>query len=117
MELDVDSVREAVGKLLMQARDSSIDAYASTVGGSLRSSAAISIAEMARGQEQEVLQAGIYAIDSFLVAFLSYLEDESESLSLGTSSVSIADYSDGLAGELFGNNGWISRYSKYDEIT
>ena len=34
-----------------------------------------------------------------------------------TSWLSIAQESDGLSGELYGDNGWVAKYSKYDQFS
>jgi hypothetical protein len=59
---------------------------------------------------QLVLRATITGIHDYLFAVQSSLESEVKFTANG---VDLSDLSDGLHGELFGQNGWIGRFSQY----
>ena len=55
------------------------------------------------------------AVDSSMHKMLFMFEEHSEDMKLLYNSVDLVEESDGLCGELF-VDGWIDKYSKYDEI-
>lgn len=55
------------------------------------------------------------AVDSSMHKMLFMFEEHSENMKLLYNSVDLVEESDGLCGELF-VDGWIDKYSKYDEI-
>ena len=55
------------------------------------------------------------AIDSSMHKMLFMFENHSEDMKILYDSVDLVEESDGLCGELF-VDGWINKYSKYDEI-
>ena len=116
MGLSPDQVRVAVGRLLMQARDEAIKSFEAAVRGQVQSPRAGRIALATEGGEAELTAAGRGAIDDTFVALLTALE-MSDDVALSVRGVSVADVSDGLAGELFGEHGWIRQFSAFDPST
>lgn len=63
------------------------------------------------------------AIDQSLFEMLNYIDESQEKVEVryrsldDTSWLSIAQESDGLSGELYGDNGWVAKYSKYDQFS
>lgn len=112
MDLTAEEVRTAFGRLLMQVRDTATNSIEAGARGQLRSARAMRLAELARGREDAVVAAGKMAIDDALVALLTALE-MSDVVVVSVGGVSMTDASAGLAGELFGDTGWISRFSQF----
>lgn len=58
-------------------------------------------------------------VDRALATLLQALEEQAETLCLavrhGDNWVSVQELSDGLAGELYGDDGWIARYSSFPD--
>jgi hypothetical protein len=68
-------------------------------------------------QQAIVCQCVIEAMDAGLHEFLFALSDEYDSgrkIAIVVEGQNIAAQSDGLHGELFGNNGWFAKYSKHE---
>lgn len=104
---------ETAGTFLMTVRDHAIANGVALLEGRLSAPADQEIARFASRLPDEMRQPLVAAIvDNVLVALLSALDEDSD-VQLIADGTSVADESDGLAGELFGERGWIARMSRY----
>lgn len=106
--------------LMQQVRDAAIAHWKMVVDGKMKDESSKQIfAKIKQAKlDKEVLSEIISkTVDTCLHNFLWMLEQEEENVIVSVSHEDItvsnvAEESDGLAGELYGNNGWIKRFSK-----
>jgi hypothetical protein len=112
------------GKLLMaKVRDDIREDIEMTIDGRMkdRDSAEIRMLLAQHKDSLPVIQMLLaYAVDSTIQKMLYMFEEMPDSLHLTIggepeSSVDLNSISDGLAGELYGEKGWIAKYSKYPQ--
>lgn len=117
---------DSFGELLIsQVRDRSIEQWENMLTGQLKSKRAVNVYEEAQlkldGPALEMVTGLVNQIvDSTLHNFLSLIEQEEKIKLLfkgsgceeDTGEVDIKEISDGLAGELYTEDGWILKYSK-----
>lgn len=111
------------GKFLVQCtRDPAIRQWEATISGHMidRQSTFIRdhlLASFSEEQRQVVASLAPYIVDSVLHNLLQHLDQEEEidiTVSIdGETSRTLRDISDGLAGELPNEEGWIGRFSEY----
>ena len=105
------------GEFLMRVRDLSIAKLQSRYEGHIRDEASQAVAStLANLSGEQKLKLAVSAVDTFLGTLLSSLEEVS-SPAVVCDGVDLRDVSDGLAGEMWGMRGWISRYSRFPEST
>lgn len=108
---------ETAGAFLMRVRDIAIATSVALLDGRLKSPEAQELARAVATLPPEVRERVVIAVvDDLLVALLSAL-DEQDEVTLIANGASVADKSDGLAGELFTDRGWIERMSRYPPST
>ncbi|GKX68783.1 hypothetical protein [Inconstantimicrobium mannanitabidum] len=117
---------EKYGQILMSdVRDRTIRSMDMILSGRMKGITAKSILENISGFNAEQVEALKYLIsktvDLSLHNMLCMIEDNDEinvEISTGNLACNIKDISDGLAGELYTEDGWIMKYSKqrYDEL-
>jgi hypothetical protein len=104
---------ETAGRFLMGVRDQAIANGVALLDGRLNAPADQELARNLAALRQETREPLVATIvDNVLVAFLSALDAERD-VALLARGTSVADESDGLAGELFGTRGWIASMSRY----
>lgn len=108
--------------IVQQMRDKGIEFYDKLEKGSWRAPSLMAIQESLNMFEEEQLvilrKCVIETLDTALHDFLFALQENHENegtVQLLVNSEDIAGLSDGLNGELFSEDGWISKYSKYRE--
>ena len=104
---------ETAGTLLMRVRDLAIGNGVALLDGRLEAPADREFARVASPiprESRERLVATI--VNDVLVALLSALAEDTD-VELTVRGTSVARVSDGLAGELFGDRGWIAQMSRY----
>ena len=114
------------GRLLMdKVRDESIERYKSIVDNKIKAPDLIKLAKKIKSlseDEQSILNELISeVVDNLLFNLLNTLEEEEKIKLFYYDNQAIAHdvvkLSDGLSGELFTEDGWICRYSKYKSDT
>ncbi|MDC1142375.1 hypothetical protein OAU50_04735 [Planctomycetota bacterium] len=116
---------ERLGKVLVaNVRDKAIEKYENIVAGQLKSPPAVTLHDKLKrfsGSELEaVREAVVGAIDDVLHHLLFAAEEHDEDFAILARNakdalVNVATVSDGLPGELYSEDGWISKYSRYAE--
>ncbi|MDO9415822.1 hypothetical protein [Pararhizobium sp.] len=114
---------EIFGRILMSAvRDRAIRKYDSSADGKMKSKKALLVADVIQALNEEaqhgVRNVVISTIDNVIFNLLFMIESGEDSINVIISdgydwSGSLADLSDGLAGEMFGDEGWIEQYSEF----
>lgn len=113
------------GKLLVsEVRDESIEKFNMIKLGRIKSDAARTLTEKLSKfsvEDLEVIdEVVLSSIDNVIHNFLWMLDRNDEVLEVRVigemPSDSIASISDGLPGELYSEDGWITKYSKYDQL-
>jgi hypothetical protein len=73
------------------------------------------LAELSESQKQLVRKVVEEVLDSAMHDFL-FAVTENEDIQIRVDGENVAELSDGLHGESYGENGWIAKYSKYKEV-
>ncbi len=106
------------GKFLMATlRDEAIDFLDRLAAGSVKSPRTKALrddlARVTPEQRDIARHATIAAIDDGLHDFLFALSEEGQHVVVTVDGHNVAEQSDGLHGELFGDTGWFSKYSRH----
>ena len=100
---------------ITSVRDASIDALRDKVNGESKAPAVKKwIARFSEEDRKAMLEIVSLAVDQTLFQALFFFESNEEfriSTSIAGSIIDIGSISDGLSGELFSTNGWISKFS------
>ncbi|MFZ5968226.1 MAG: epimerase [Bacillota bacterium] len=114
------------GRLIMsEVRDETITSWDMIINGKMKGLTAQQVREKISGFSEEQIEVLKWLIpkvtDSCLYNLLTVIEQNDElkvTISDGQTDTDIKQISDGLGGELFTEDGWITRFSKerYDEI-
>jgi hypothetical protein len=104
---------DAAGRFLMRVRDRAIGHIQAEYAGQMKSASAKRIGELAECLTDEARRELAIAANDEVLATLFYALEEDRSLELRHGDHSLAEISDGLAGELFTEDGWISRFGSY----
>ena len=107
-----------IGQILMsEVRDATIDTLLRSKNGEMTSSRAQLIGSYLRNEivssNYDEIEALALITDNVIFQLLVALEANSEELEINFGGEAIDDISDGLAGELWGEHGWIASYSKF----
>lgn len=121
--MKVGSQADKFGAFLMaNLRDAAIDRFDSLASNHLKSPATESLRKtlvaMSAEDRAVVRRCVLACVDSGLHDFLFALQqiaDFDNDINVVVDGKNIVDQSDGLHGELFGGNGWFSRYSKHGQ--
>lgn len=117
-----DTLLGQFGQILMsEVRDPAIEKYEMIVEGKMKSARALKLSEglssLTHDQLALVREVVLSSIDDVLHNFLWTLEQHERDLELNFSDESdranLSYVSDGLAGELYSEDGWIAQHSKY----
>lgn len=111
-----ESFREFGEMFVKEVRDSTLFRYEKTKLGRLGSGSAkalhAELESLGKEAEKVIDEVVLDVVDSVLFRFLRLVEQEVISISYeGVDDINSA--SDGISGEIFGDDGWIALYSKY----
>lgn len=104
------------GRLFIKnVRDEAIFKVKALLSGSLKGESADILQDrlMAIGHEEILEEFGMFVVNEVVHDVLWYFEESEDYRLIGPSGRSLAQESDGLAGELYSEDGWIARYSGY----
>lgn len=105
-------------ELIRQVRDEVLDKWQTIASGKVKAPRLVKIGKTIKnfkGKPEDLVNlVASEIIDSSLSQLLTLIETSDE-LIVRFSDTNISEVSDGLAGELYGENGWIHKYSKYKE--
>jgi len=109
---------------MAEVRDATIDKYEMIADGTLKSARASELREKlaAFSDEQELVvrELVVSAVDDAIHNLLWMLEQNADEIHLmcgvpeTAAKENVSDLSDGLCGELYGEDGWIARFSAYE---
>ncbi|GKX59043.1 hypothetical protein [Leminorella grimontii] len=113
-------------KFIKHARDQAIFIFESTLSGKMKSERLITLSNELKCFDEnqiDILRKAIFmSIDEVIYNTLDMLEQNEESMKLFISKegndngeINVVKISDGLSGELFSEDGWIAKFSKYRE--
>lgn len=112
---DKDILDDFGSATMRMVRDRSIDKFEKIRSGTLKSQRAIELHNLLSAfdeQQKKVIETLIIeSIDNTIFNFL-FMFEEDEDKKIVVSDVNINEISDGLSGELFTEDGWISRFSQ-----
>lgn len=112
-------ILEDFGELIIQAvRDTTIKKYKMIQTGKMKSQEALRLHEKLKSLSPENLvlinEIVVGTVGDALHNFLWLLEEQDEDTELKYKNKNVAHLSDGLCGELYSDEGWIKKYSKYE---
>jgi len=121
-----NEILDAFGRILIsEVRDEGIRKHEKIVLGQMKSAQALELHEKLRSFDDEELsrirQLVVETIDNALHNFLCMIEGNEEMLEVNcgeheeSTKENIRELSDGLAGELYTEDGWIARFSTFKE--
>lgn len=109
------TIDEFGSSLISDVRDRTLKTLKKMFSGKMNSSTAKKIQSLLEGldatQLENVEQILSYAVDESLFNMLNLIESD-PNIKLLYSDEDLTELSDGLAGELFADDGWISKFSK-----
>ncbi|WP_286877224.1 hypothetical protein, partial [Delftia sp. 67-8] len=115
-----DILRDFGKIFIKEARDSSIERVFDFIQGNLRTPESIRFSEfyspLSQDQKDDFKYLALLAIDSAIFRILRMADQEVIDIKFNDSD-SISQMSDGLAGELFGDSGWMKEFSDYPSTT
>jgi len=111
---------DKLGKLISEdLRDSALSRYLDIESGSLRSKKAMGLnkelSSFSEEQKEIVRKILTNSIDAGIHDFLFALEEGQSEVRVMVEGEDMADLSDGLQGEIFTEDGWFEKYSRYKE--
>ena len=120
MVKNMEDVLNEFGKILItEVRDGTIDSMNKMIDGTMKGTIAklirkkISILDK---EQIEVLKWLIPEIVDFSLDSMLFMFEGHPDLQLVFQGVDLKEVSDGLSGELYTEDGWIQKFSKYDEL-
>lgn len=109
-------------KIIKSVRDQTVFEFEATLSGKIKSERAIRLYSEISGFDKhqiDILRKFVFtSIDNVIYNTLNMLEQNEDNMRLlisqdGDNEKNIVEISDGLSGELFTENGWIEKFSKY----
>ncbi|MHA6636881.1 hypothetical protein ACX3OY_24220 [Citrobacter farmeri] len=109
-------------EVMSSVRDQAIFEFEAILTGKMKSASAMKLHNELKvfdKQQVDVLRKTIFtSIDNVIYNALNMLEQNEDSMKLlisedGNNERNVVEISDGLSGELFTENGWIEKFSKY----
>ena len=120
MVKNMEDVLNEFGKILItEVRDGTIDSMNKMIDGTMKGTTAklirkkISILDK---EQIEVLKWLIPEIVDFSLDSMLFMFEGHPDLQLVFQGVDLKEVSDGLSGELYTEDGWIQKFSEYDEL-
>lgn len=116
-----ENALDAFGRIISQhLRDPAIDYVDGLIAGHWKAPALQplqqAVSNLATDQQQVMRRVVIAAIDAAVHDFLFHLQqqrDFDDNIRLLANDVDVVDESDGLQGEVFGDDGWFARFSAF----
>jgi hypothetical protein len=116
MELITMNALDEFGKRLMEkVRDETVSDWEMILSGAMKGERAERIRALVESNPQAIPAIVPDIVDSVLHRLLNWMETDQEFELCAKDSVglkALSEESDGLAGELYGSRGWITKYSK-----
>lgn len=116
---DKDILNEFGATLMVSVRDRSISKLEQAQSGILKGASGKELHELFSqfnsGQQSIIKKLIVEFIDNTIFNTLAMFEEEEKGKKILVNGIDINEISDGLCGELFTEDGWISQFSKYDE--
>src|SRR6218665_3060410 len=110
-------------KIIERVLDISIDKYKMVKAGEIKSKSALRMSalinEFDAAQRRKIDRIVSDSMEVMLHKILFFFEDNEEwaivqkEVAAKKKIIHLADFSDGLSGEIYGTNGWIEKYSSY----
>lgn len=99
--------------LIRRVRDKVLDRFEMLLDGRLKGDDAARLRQVMGGVDEETVRAlAREAVDATLHCLLSSAEED-ERIQLLLNRTDVRVVSDGLAGELYGDHGWVTQFSKH----
>lgn len=115
-----DTLREFGKTFITEARDSAVDRVFDLIHGKLKTPESLRFRDfylsLSQDQKDDFKYLAILAVDSTIFRVLRMTDQGMIDIKFNDSE-NIAQLSDGLAGELFGDNGWMKEFSTYPSTT
>ncbi|AOR65410.1 hypothetical protein [Pectobacterium wasabiae] len=112
---DKDILDDFGSATMRMVRDRSLDKFEKIQLGTLKSQRAIELHDLLSGFDEEqknIIKVLVTeSIDNTIFNFL-FMFEEDEDKNILVSDINVNEISDGLSGELFTKDGWISRFSQ-----
>lgn len=121
-QMEAKEIIEAFGKLLISdVRDHTIETFDGMLQGTVKGSTAQKIQEKIKTFDQEQMDALEWMVPHIVDLCLHnmlWMAEQQEDITLLFQGTELREESDGLAGELYTEDGWIQKYSsqRYEEI-
>lgn len=121
-QMEAKEIIEAFGKLLISdVRDHTIETFDGMLQGTIKGITAQKIQEKIKTFDQEQMDALEWMVPQIVDLCLHnmlWMAEQQEDITLLFRGTELREESDGLAGELYTEDGWIQKYSsqRYEEI-
>ena len=116
----MENILDEFGKILItQVRDGTIDSMNKMIDGTMKGTTAKLIRKkiaILNNEQIEILKWLIPEIVDFSLDSMLFMFEGHPDLQLVFQGVDLKEVSDGLSGELYTEDGWIQKFSKYDEL-
>ena len=120
MVKNMEDVLNEFGKILItEVRDGTIDSMNKMIDGTMKGTTAKLIRKkiaILNNEQIEILKWLIPEIVDFSLDSMLFMFEGHPDLQLVFQGVDLKEVSDGLSGELYTEDGWIQKFSKYDEL-
>lgn len=116
----MENILDEFGKILItEVRDGTIDSMNKMIDGTMKGTTAKLIRKkiaILNNEQIEILKWLIPEIVDFSLDSMLFMFEGHPDLQLVFQGVDLKEVSDGLSGELYTEDGWIQKFSKYDEL-
>ena len=120
MVKNMEDVLNEFGKILItEVRDGTIDSMNKMIDGTMKGTTVKLIRKkiaILNNEQIEILKWLIPEIVDFSLDSMLFMFEGHPDLQLVFQGVDLKEVSDGLSGELYTEDGWIQKFSKYDEL-
>ena len=120
MVKNMEDVLNEFGKILItEVRDGTIDSMNKMIDGTMKGTTAKLIRKkiaILNNEQIEILKWLIPEIVDFSLDSMLFMFEGHPDLQLVFQGVDLKEVSDGLSGELYTEDGWIQKFSEYDEL-
>ena len=116
----MENILDEFGKILItEVRDGTIDSMNKMIDGTMKGTIAKLIRKkiaILNNEQIEILKWLIPEIVDFSLDSMLFMFEGHPDLQLVFQGVDLKEVSDGLSGELYTEDGWIQKFSEYDEL-
>ena len=116
----MENILDEFGKILItEVRDGTIDSMNKMIDGTMKGTTAKLIRKkiaILNNEQIEILKWLIPEIVDFSLDSMLFMFEGHPDLQLVFQGVDLKEVSDGLSGELYTEDGWIQKFSEYDEL-